>query len=234
MASTDQLRHVKAGDRPSASQHNIIVDAVKSKQAGDNAFRSSGGFAQRPSAMKFSRISQFRVNEDVPTPPEGEEEIPARTVIKCLEIDGGDIVSDEISIALSPQTQALSRLYTKDMILFAAEVIDDFGAVDDAAQVVRWLEIVGPELEEPEGGPVDHSYTGEHAETAMTDEGWAIGDGPLKVTLQTGEMYSETGDKVLYAFMRDFTISSDGRIVAESSERRVVVDPFSEEDVCGD
>ena len=157
MPGTDQLRYVKAGDRPSASQHNIIVDAVKEKQSGANAF-SGQGYTQRPDASKFSRVARFRVDEEIPDP------IEARDYLKCVELDGSDVVSDQIVVALSEHTKPLSVLYAKDLILFAAEVIDDFGETDDDDNPIMWLEVVPPVLV---GDPVDLTYTG-GSTTAVT------------------------------------------------------------------
>jgi hypothetical protein len=43
MATPDELRHVRPGDRPSASQHNAMVDLLHREVYGHNVVRMPGG-----------------------------------------------------------------------------------------------------------------------------------------------------------------------------------------------
>ena len=208
MPGTDQLRYVKAGDRPSASQQNILIDAAKAKQSGSEAFTSGQGYVQRPDASKVSHIAQFRVNEDPPDP------IEARDYLTCVEVDGDEVVSDDVVVALSEHTKPVSHLYARDMILFAAEVIDDFGETDDDDNPIMWLEVVPPVLV---GDPVDLTYTG-GSTTAVTgtwDRDNQTGNGMTK-RYQRIEWDDE--NKKLVAFEWTETVDAFGRKVGSTLE----------------
>jgi len=88
--------------------------------------------------------------------------------------------------------------------------------------------------------PSDFTYTGEHQETAITDDtGWDRHDPPsngesgageigvtlgLTITQSTGIAYYHTGDKKIYSYVRDFTYDSSGKLVSVSAETRVEVE----------
>ncbi len=221
MANVNQLRNVKAGDPPSAKQHNIMVEAIKVAFGGGdgpeaNTFKKPSGKPTRPDNQKFSRIAQFKVDEDPPTPAAD------RTFLMCVEMDGGEAIGDPVPVALKNESLPLSQLYTKGETIFAAHVIGDFGPRDADEYPIEWLEVVPPGASDTVD--VDLSYPGEHTDTAATDTGWTIGDGGFKVAVQTGSAYNAAGSKTLYAFVRDFTYDSYARLVGVSAERRVSVD----------
>lgn len=80
----------------------------------------------------------------------------------------------------------------------------------------------------PESGyPVDSGmqYDSTHPESALVDSGFpASGTSGFIITIQTGTSYDYLGNKILYAFYRDFTYDGLGRLVSVSVERRQVVD----------
>lgn len=212
MPGVEQLHHVKAGDRPSASQHNIIVDAAKAKQAGGNVFGDGQGYAHRINAKKLSRIAQFRVDEEIPDP------IEARDYLTCVEIDDGEIVSDQIVVALSEHTKPLSALYAKNMLLFAAEVIDDFGVKDDDGNIVMWLEIVPPVVTEETGSPIDLSGSDSTARTST----WTQGDqDPIHGAIRTFQRVEwDATVPGLVAFEWSETLDAYGKTIEISAETK--------------
>lgn len=69
-------------------------------------------------------------------------------------------------------------------------------------------------------------YDSAHPESAIVDSGWP-NDQPYSgfiVTIQTGTVYNYAGDKILYAYLRDFTYDGLGRLISVSVERRQVID----------
>ncbi|MFG0247815.1 MAG: hypothetical protein ACF8OB_02925 [Phycisphaeraceae bacterium JB051] len=232
MPGSEQLRYVKPGDRPSASQHNILVDAAKAKYVGDQAFSSERGHAQRPNASKYSKIARFRVDEDVPT----GDPTPARDFLKCVELDGDEVVSDQIVVALTEHTKPLSHLYSKNLILFAAEVIDDMGITDNDGLPVQWLEIVPPAFEEATLDPFDLTITAD--ETGVRTETWDRDDPPLIAPEnQEGGTYAGCtvprqrigwDDEVpgLVAFSWTETFDVNGKLVEVSEETKSTIITF--------
>jgi hypothetical protein len=162
--------------------------------------------------MKFSRVAQFRVEED---PPAGDP-TPARQYLTCVEIDNGMVVSEPTVVSLTPQTAIASHLYTMGMLLFAAEVIDDMGVTDDDGKPVRWLEIIPPALT---GDPADLTWAS-GSTTALTST-WDRADqtaNGMATKYQRIEWESSTFSFVAFEWTE--TVDASGKKVSKSAETK--------------